>query len=200
MRERKYVDLRGNSLQMFSSIACTLKDRIAKDETLQAILTTLQGSEDYEAKLVVDDNGDGDTYLEVRIYNPETGTFDTPVYFQPGSTTPIALGSLTAPIVYINPNTYLAQILADTTSIDTRLTAQSRTPNFDRVTGPGSIATTTYDVAVANVGVADGTVLGSTIKPGETLDFNAGALNNFYTSGTFTYDGTGTELILIYNS
>lgn len=200
MKDRQYVQLRGTSLQKFSEIACTLKDSIAKDQTLQAILTTLQGGEDYEAKLVVDDNGNGDTYLEVRIYDTVTDTWEDPVYFQPGSNTPLAIGALTAPIVYINPNTYLAQIVTSNASIDTKLTSQARTPNFDRPTGIGSIAVIAYDVSVSNVGTADGTVLGTTIKPGETLPFDAGALNNYYPAGTFTYDATGTEFIVKYNS
>lgn len=200
MRETKYVKLHGSALQKFSEIACALKDTTAKDATLQSILTTLQGSEDYEAKLVVDDGGNGDTYLEVRIYNTDTDTWEDPIYYAPGSTTGVPASSLTAPLEYINPNTLLTQILAENVSIDNRLTALERTPNFDRATTSGSIGVITYDVAVSNVGVADGAVLGGTIKPGETLNFNAGSLNNFYAAGTFTYDGTGTELILIYNS
>ena len=110
--------------------------------------------------------------------------------------------------------TTLASILADTTSldgkdfateatqqaIDTKLTGVARTPNFIRPTTASNIAVLTYDVAVSNVGLSDGTVLGTTIRPGETLNFNAGALNNFYAAGTFTYDATGTEFIIIYNS
>lgn len=200
MNRTKSVEIKGRVAASIREMACVIKDKIAKDETLQSILTTLQGSEDYEAKLVVDDNGSGDTYLEVRIYNTDDDTWEDPVYFAPGSTTELTAGSLTAPLVYINPNTYLAQILTDTSSIDTKLTSQSRTPNFIRPTGSGSIATTVYDVSVSNVGLNDGTVLGTTIKPGETIDFNAGALNNTYASGTFTYDATSTEFIIIYNS
>jgi hypothetical protein len=38
------------------------------------------------------------------------------------------------------------------------------------------------------------------IKPGETLNFGAGSLNNYYAASTIAYDGTGTELVIIYNS
>jgi hypothetical protein len=90
------------------------------------------------------------------------------------------------------------------TDIDNTLTtntsAYARTPNLLRATGAGSIAVSAFSVSVANVGNANGTVLGGIIKPGEILNFDAGALNNFYTSGTFAYDGTGTELVIIYNS
>lgn len=158
------------------------------DSLLNQILTAIQNGADYEASLVIDANDV--TWLEVRIYNPDTGTFDPPVYFQAGSNVP---GTPVAPITYVNPNSYLATLVTNTTSVQ-------RTPNFIRVTGSGSIAVQTYSISVANVGTGNGTVLGSTIKPGETLNFDAGSLNNFYTTGTFTYDGTGTELIIIYNS
>ena len=101
----------------------------------------------------------------------------------------------------------LKAINIDTSEIETLLeeindhtSPFSRTPNLIRVSGAGSIAVNAYSVSVANVGAANGFILGGVIKPGEILNFDAGALNNFYTSGTFTYDGTGTELVIIYNS
>lgn len=224
---------------------------------LNQILMAIQAGQDYEAMLVVD--AANITWLEVRIYNPDTGTFDPPVYFQAGTNTP---GTPTAPLSYINPNTYLAQIVSNTTGLltqsdyDTKTgsltetapatdTASSglngrlqriaqrlsslislfpssigqkamagslsvvlasdqsgvaRTPGLLRVTGAGTIAPKVYDFSVANVGSANGTILGQTIKSGETLNFGAGAVNNFYTAGTIAYDGTGTELVIIYNA
>ena len=79
-------------------------------------------------------------------------------------------------------------------------TGVARTPGFVRATSLGSIGVITYCVSVSNVGVANGTFLGVTIKPGETLNFSADAINNYYASGTFTYNATGTELVIIYNS
>ena len=79
----------------------------------------------------------------------------------------------------------------------------ARTTNILRPTGSGnvnSVAATFYSVSVANVGSADGDVLGGTnnIKPGEVLNFSADAVNNYFTS--FAYDATGTEFIIIYVS
>ena len=76
----------------------------------------------------------------------------------------------------------------------------ARTPGFIRATTSGSIAVKTYSVSVSNVGDANGTFLGVTIKPGENLNFSADAINNYYAAGVFTYNGTGTELVIIYNS
>ena len=80
-------------------------------------------------------------------------------------------------------------------------TGIARTTNILRPTGSGnvnSVAATFYSVSVANVGTANGSVLGGTsnIKPGEVLNFSADAVNNYFTS--FAYDATGTEFIIIY--
>lgn len=85
-------------------------------------------------------------------------------------------------------------------TIASNQTGASRTPGFIRATNSGSIGVITYSVSVSNVGAANGIFLGITIKPGETLNFSADAINNYYASGVFTYNGTGTELVIIYNS
>jgi len=85
-------------------------------------------------------------------------------------------------------------------NVDLKLASLVRTPALIRATGSGTIASAVYDFSVSNVGSANGTVLGQTIKPGETLNFGAGALNNYYAASTITYNGTGTELVIIYNA
>ena len=78
-------------------------------------------------------------------------------------------------------------------------TGVSRTPNAIRPTNTsGTVTGTIYSISVANVGAADGTVLGATIKPGEVLNFSADALNNYFTS--FAYNATSTEFIIIFVS
>ena len=74
----------------------------------------------------------------------------------------------------------------------------AKTPNFIRATGSSSIASACTSVSVANVGAADGTFLGTTIKTGESLNFDAGAIGNYFAAGSITYNGTGTELLIIY--
>lgn len=153
---------------------------------LVQILAAIQAGTDYEAALVVDSANV--TWLEIRVWNGTT--FDPAVYYQAGSNTS---GTPAFPITYINPNTYLATLVSNTTSV-------TRTPILLRATGSGTIAPLVYDFSVSNVGNANGTILGGTIKPGETLNFSAGALNNSYAAGTISYNGTGTELVIIYNS
>lgn len=93
-------------------------------------------------------------------------------------------------------------INVDTDDLELLLASKVRIPNIIRHSGPsgGTIAVKVYDFSVANVGTANGTILGQTIKPGETLNFSAGAMNNFYAAGTITYNGNGTELVIIYNT
>jgi hypothetical protein len=101
----------------------------------------------------------------------------------------------------------LTSIAADITNLATEATLQAvetnttgvaRTPNLLRVNDPNDLAVFApfYSVSVANVGSADGTVLGGILKPGEIVNFSADALNNFFSS--FAVDATGTEFIITY--
>jgi hypothetical protein len=158
------------------------------DSLLNQILAAIQAGADYEAALVVDANDV--TWLEIRLYNPDTGTFDPPVYYLAGTNTP---GTPVAPITYINPNSYLAQLVTNTSAV-------SRTPNYIRTSTSGTVAPITYSLSIANVGIGNGVFLGNVIKPGESVSFGADGINNSYAASTFTYDGTGTELLITYNS
>ena len=166
---------------------------------LGTLITLIEADQDYEAKLVVDQGGAGETWLEVRIWNPDTQTWETPKYARPGSNTFYELGDPggpVAPLVYINPNTYLSQIVTNTTGA-------ARTPNIIRTSASGNVntvAATFYSVSVANVGTADGSILGgvNNLKSGEILNFDSGSLNNTFNS--FAYDATGTEFIITFIS
>jgi hypothetical protein len=211
MSTQKYIKIGGQVPIVLKEIACTLKDNTATEATLQeiedslnSILTAIQSEQDYEAKLVVDDNGNGQTYLEVRRWNSDTQTWETPEYYLPGSNTP---STPILPLVYINPNTFLAQIVSNTTglatettlnAVDTKLSSVVVTPSLIRATGLGAIAAGAYSFSVANVGLLDGILLGVVIRPGDVINFDAGALNNTY--GSVSYDGTGTELLITVNS
>jgi hypothetical protein len=74
------------------------------------------------------------------------------------------------------------------------LAPQSRITQIARVSAPGSYAGM-HSMSIANVGTANGTVKGVTLKPGETVSFDAGVLNN--TLDTVAYNATGTEFLII---
>lgn len=82
--------------------------------------------------------------------------------------------------------------------VETNTTSVARTPNFLRPSGVlGTIVAGTFSMSFASVGTGNATVGGMTLKPGETINFDAGALNN--TLGAVAYDTTptGAELIII---
>ena len=100
------------NLQLLGDIAASVapgSGGLATEATLLQVLTALQNGQEYEAMLVVD--AANVTWLEVRIWNTDTHTFNPPIYYLVGSNTP---GTPVAPISYINPNTYLATIAANT--------------------------------------------------------------------------------------
>ena len=92
----------------------------------------------------------------------------------------------------INSNTDCCTALTDL------LRPQTRTPRMVRTSGPFTNAVNVYSFSVANVGAANGTALGVTIKPGETVNYDAGGINNLFGIGAITVDGSGTELLISY--
>ena len=103
----------------------------ATESTLQSVLEAIQDGQDFESKLVVDDNGNGDTYIEVRIWNPDTQTWETPLYYAAGSNTGVPLGSLVSPIVYVNPSALLNTIATNTLGLATEVTLASLLSAFN---------------------------------------------------------------------
>jgi len=77
-------------------------------------------------------------------------------------------------------------------------TGVQRTPTFLRPAGTsGTIPAGRYSISFASVGTADATVGGITLKPGETMDFDAGAINNTLAAITYSTTTAGAELLII---
>lgn len=76
-------------------------------------------------------------------------------------------------------------------------TGVQRTPTIARTSASSSVAAGAYSVSFASVGTVNATVGGATLKPGETINFDAGAINN--TLGAISYDSSavGAELLII---
>ena len=51
-------------------------------------------------------------------------------------------------------------------------------------------------MSFANVGTINATVGGITLKPGETISFDAGAINNTLGSVSYNATGAGGELLI----
>jgi hypothetical protein len=118
-----------------------------------------------------------------------------------------AIGNLATETTLLNVETNTTGLATETTllnvetatqAIETNTTGVARTPNFLRPTSSlGTIAAGAFSMSFASVGTGNATVGGMTLKPGETINFDAGALNN--TLGAVAYDttATGSELIII---
>jgi len=77
-------------------------------------------------------------------------------------------------------------------------TGVQRTPAFLRPANTsGTIAAGRYSMSFANVGTINATVGGITLKPGETISFDAGAINNTLGSVAYNATGAGGELLII---
>lgn len=68
------------------------------------------------------------------------------------------------------------------------------TPAMSRVTNASNITAGKFSVSVTNTGVANGTLLGVTLKPNETVEFSAQNGNNL---SAIAYVATGTEFLII---
>lgn len=76
-------------------------------------------------------------------------------------------------------------------------TGVQRTPFILRTSANSSVAEGAYSVSFASVGTANATVGGAVLKPGETINFDAGAINNTLGSIAYNSSASGAELLII---
>lgn len=89
-----------------------------------------------------------------------------------------------------------ALLSAFTTSKNSFLAPQQKVTTVSRVTTSGGVADGAYSVSIANVGTTDAAVKSAVLKPGETITFNAGALNNTLDAIDYTASATAELLII----
>lgn len=162
----------------------------ATEATLQQVLVALQGGSLFFNNLVIDTGGAGcptncPTYSEVSVWN---GVGFTITYYDANGAVVIPVG----PLIYVNPQYVLNDILLQVTSINT---PTARTPAMFRTSASGTITAGKRSVSIRNAGSANGVVLGANILPGEVVNFDAASLKD--TLGAITYNGTGTDLLII---
>jgi hypothetical protein len=164
-------------------------------------------------------------YLEVRTWDTVSGGFTNISYYLPGSDTAYPAADFTGcTVTYLQSGdateATLQAILAMNTDIEAKTTlvvantdeikgfnetirdntnsVTGVTPALSRVTASGTVAAGSRSVSIANVGDESGTVLGTELGAGETVNFDAGSLNN--TLAAVTYDpttpGTGTTFLI----
>lgn len=190
-----------NSIQgLYSRLCCILAATETSNEILQTIATeatqlnilaAIDTMRDYEVRLVVD--SDDDTWLEVRYWDAQSGALGAPLYYLPGS---VVSGSPVGSISYINPNTYLAQIITELQTIDARIASVTRTPSLTRTTGSGTVAAGARRASFFNSGAADdATVLGTILKQNESITFVADGEDDILSA--ISYDAGTSELVIV---
>ena len=98
----------------------------------------------------------------------------------------------------------LTEVVTNTATIINQLggtPGAQRIANILRVASTaGTIGSDVYSISFSNVGTGNATVNGVILKQGETINFDAGTLNNYFPLGTFSYDTTpsGAELLITY--
>lgn len=111
----------------------------------------------------------------------------------------VAVSSLPAVSILSLPNEG-QQTMANSISVAlaSNQAGVQRTPTFLRPANTsGTISAGTYSMSFANVGTINATVGGITLKPGETISFDAGAVNNTLGSVAYNATGAGGELLII---
>ena len=190
------------------------------DKIASAIVT---GGKDYESDLVsitcAGPTPPAGTVLrlEVRVFDTTTGGFTSISYYEPGSITPDPADYSGCTKTYLEAGdateATLQAILSEAQTTNSNLadiesnTGDTKgntdpitgvTPALSRVTASGTVAAGSRSVSIANVGTEIGTVLGAELAAGETVNFDAGSLNN--TLAAVAYDpttpGTGTTFLI----
>jgi hypothetical protein len=137
-----------------------------------------------------------DIIVRYDIIDVATSTVISTVWFNQSLQTTISPAPLAGNLVPISAPSGVT-ILNGSVTVNSAII--QRTPTFLRPTSSnGTVAAGTYSMSFASVGTGNAIVGGIILKPGETLNFDAGAINN--TLGAVAYDTTtnaGAELIII---
>lgn len=158
--------------------------------TLLSILAALQNGQNFTQSLVEDQGGTGcptncPVYTEILIWNGTS--FDPPVYYDAAGNVVTPVG----PLVYLNPDYHLAQIV-------TLLSPQStRVHNTISTSTTGTVPVSMRG-SVINVGNSAGIWNGISLPAGVSIPWDA--IGNRDTYGTIAYNATGTTFIIEYTT
>ena len=192
-----------NLLELLGQIAANTAGAVGADYEL---VTTY-----YKAIVTGPGFGIGDSITRTQVYQLPAGTLITTLWFNQTTGLPIAAPPIASiqvvmpatavtvnnlPVVLgqaLMANSLAVTIASDQSAIPVTFPTAVRTPSVTRETTPGATLAGVRSITFANTGSANGLVLGTIIKSGETVSFSAGDGDTF---GIITYDGTGTELLI----
>ena len=168
-------------------------------KTLTAISTSLGAGTEFESRLVRLIAGPYTLYLEVRIWDIDSSAWSgAPTYYEVGSNVVVVPPS---PVEYADEDNALVL-----TTISTAVTAATNTATILRSPTSGLItlsAPLIKSISFYNGSAVNANVKGVILKPGETVNFDAGGNANAFPTSTFTYDpdpgaADAGDLLIIY--
>lgn len=135
----------------FGGGSATAANQVIEIGVLNNILSALQSGQEFEQNMVTDLGGVGcpancPTYLEIRIFNSVTHTFDPPIYYNAAGAVVVPVG----PLQYVNPQFVLENILTQVTAINSNTTGI----NLEATQAAIQALLTTIDADTSNLDVA----------------------------------------------
>lgn len=145
------------NLELLSAISAGVAPPggLATEATALQILSSIQNGRDFEQALVIDLGGAGcpancPTYIQIRIYDPNTGTFGPPIYYNATGAVVVPVG----PLEYINPQYLLQNILVELQAINTDIDVALSTRASEVTLAAVSATLTSIKTDTANLDVA----------------------------------------------
>jgi hypothetical protein len=189
-----------NTLKTLGLIAGSTAAGAATEATLLQVLAAIQSGQEYEQNLVVDQGGVGcptncPTYLQIRIWNSVTHTFDPPIYYDAAGSVVVPVG----PLALVNPQYVLENILTQVTAINVAVSPVNTVPGFtiDIVSvGATPVPTGVKAFSLLFRGTG-GQLNGATVPDGYRIDFGNGK-DPVVTAMTYLRPtaGTGQEVLI----
>jgi hypothetical protein len=166
------------ALNRIVTAVTTGTNSLATESTLLSVLQAIIASDQDIEILLVRDTGNADKVVQ-QITNYETGV---PVvsYKDVDGNPYTPTGPLEyLPLEYLDPSAVMNLMLTELIAINANLTPSLRVPLLQRLGLPaavdsGNIATGKRSVSFLNAGSLDITIATGTLKPGESITFNAG--------------------------
>lgn len=146
---------------------------LATEATLLSVLNAIIASDQDIEILLVRDTGNADKIVQ-QITNYETGV--PVISYKDVDGNPY---TPTGPLEYLDPSAVMNLMLTELIAINANLTPSLRVPLLQRLGSPGgfdigNIAAGKRSVSFLNAGPIDITIATGTLKPGESITFNAG--------------------------
>jgi hypothetical protein len=94
----------------------------------------------------------------------------------------------------------MLQGIAELIAVSGGSSSSTRTPTITRTSASGTIPGEPISVSISNVGSANGTVNGTTLAVGETINLDAGGLSNKFAAGSIVYNSASTTFLIVYVS